>query len=232
MRIAIMQPTYLPWLGYLELMASCDLFIYFDDVQFVKKSWQQKNRIKSFSGELTLTVPVLTSGKRFQNINEAEINNTEAWKKKHLASIEVNYKKARFYDQYINEVRGIYAQNHTRLADLNEDFVDFFRRHFNIFTPCTLASELRVSHGENRNEYIVNLCRLVSANVLYDAAGAASILDLEYFKNQGITLEFQDYKPVSYNQLYPPFIPYLSALDCLFNEGDKALNVLLQGVKK
>ena len=111
MRIAIMQPTYLPWAGYFELIDNCDLFIFFDDVQFVKKSWQQRNKIKTPKGELLLTVPVLTKGKRGQLIKDVHINNDLSWRSKHLVSIESNYQRAPFYKEHIESIRRIYSQN-------------------------------------------------------------------------------------------------------------------------
>ena len=144
MKTAIMQPTYLPWLGYFELMSNCDIFILLDDVQFIEGSWHQRNKIKTPSGELFLTVPVLSKGKRQQKINEALINNNINWKRKHLASIYFNYKKAAFFNNYIDELNDIYSKDYQTLLDLNLTLLEFFRKNIGINTPIRLASELKV----------------------------------------------------------------------------------------
>src|SRR3981081_1029831 len=111
MKIGIMQPTYLPWMGYFELMASSEVFVFLDDVQFNKKSWQQRNRIKGPNGELLITVPVLNKGKRDQAICEVCINNDDRdWGKKHLRSVELSYQKSPFFDWLYSDLREIYQR--------------------------------------------------------------------------------------------------------------------------
>jgi len=227
MKCAIMQPTYLPWLGYFELMMSCDCFVFFDDVQFVKKSWQQRNRIKSTAGELLLTVPVLKKGERDQKINEVRINNRENWRHKHLASIENNYRKAPFIDAYLDGIRDIYRRGYEKLIDLDVALIDFFCEAIGIKTPRRFSSELQASG--DRNLRIVEICRRVEAKTLYDAAGAADILDPEVFVAAGVELVFQDYRHPVYHQLHGPFLPYLSVLDLLLNEGEKSGEIILSG---
>ena len=91
MRIAIMQPTYLPWLGYFELIENCDIFVYLDDVQYVKKSYHSRNKIKTKNGELLLSVPIITKRRFSQKINETCINNEINWSRKHFKTIDINY---------------------------------------------------------------------------------------------------------------------------------------------
>lgn len=227
MKCAIMQPTYLPWQGYLEMMLSSDCFVYFDDVQFVRKSWQQRNRIKSPQGELMLSVPVLKKGELEQKISEAKINNQTDWQYKHLASIEHNYHKAPFFNRYIEELRRIYSQKYEKLIDLNLEILDFLRSGFNINTPTILSSQLDVKGA--RNEYIIAICRKIGAEILYDAAGAAELLDCSAFEKAGIQLKFQRYSHPVYRQLHGDFKPYLSALDLLLNEGENGRTILASG---
>jgi len=225
MKCAIMQPTYLPWMGYFEMMLSCDCFVYFDDVQFVKKSWQQRNRIKSINGELILTVPVLKKGELEQKINEAKINNQVNWRHKHLASIEINYRKAPYFDRYIDGLRSIYGENCEKLLDFNLAIIEFLRKSFDITTPTVLSSVLDTKG--DRNEHIVNICKKVGADTLYDAAGASEILDHAVFARSGVTLLFQKYQHPTYQQLHGDFLPNLSALDLLFNEGDNCREIII-----
>lgn len=100
MKIAIMQPGYLPWLGFFELMYNCDIFVLLDDVQYTKKDWRSRNRIRTKGGWIWLTVPVFTKNKRFQFINEVKINYFEDWGRKHLESIKINYSRTRYFNIY------------------------------------------------------------------------------------------------------------------------------------
>lgn len=228
--ISIMQPTYLPWLGYFELMFKSDQFVFFDDVQFIKKSWHQRNRIKTATGELLLVIPILSKGKRFQKINETLIHNNSGWAKKHLLTIENNYRKAPFFQNYIDELRVIYSKPYEKLSDLNIDLIIFLKNKIGIKTPTILSSELNIQG--KKNERIIDICKALKSNVLYDAHGAKEILDLEFFNKEGIKLVFQNYQHPVYRQQYGDFIPLLSTLDLLFNEGDNSLSIIKSGGKQ
>jgi hypothetical protein len=227
MMIAIMQPTYLPWLGYFELMARSEHFVLFDDVQFVRKSWQQRNRIKSPAGELLLAVPVKTSGARFQNINEVLIDNTQTWAKKHLRSVEFNYARAPHLGRYLPGLRDVYSQNHLKLLDLNRALIEFLKEQLHIRTPLMLSSAIPARAP--RNEKIIDICRHLQADVLYDPLSARELLDLQQFAAAGVTVRFQEYHHPQYSQLFGTFLPYMSVLDLLLNEGERALEILLSG---
>ncbi len=224
MKIAIMQPTYLPWLGYFELMANCDFFVFLDDTQFVKKSWHNRNRIKTANGELMLTVPVLSKGKQEQKICEALIDNTSSWKRKHVMAIESNYRKADFFNIYIEELRKLYMTEHKYLADFTTSIINVLQKRLGIATPTMRSSSLNI--GGMRSEKIINICHALHADTLYDAQGAREVLDMPLFDQHNIKVIFQEYKHPIYRQLYGEFIFYLSALDLLFNEGSKALNII------
>jgi hypothetical protein len=229
MRISIMQPTYLPWLGYFELIDNCDLFVLLDDVQFVKKSWHQRNRVKTPNRELMLTVPVLTKGKFRQLIKDACINNSLPWRNKHFVTINNNYKKASYYSEYIGSLKKIYDQNLVSLIKLNLKLIEFIKNSLGIKTEIALSSAFDV-RGD-RTEKIVNICKACKADVLYDAKGAQDILDLDLFQKNNIQIIFQEYEHPQYKQIHGDFIPYLSTLDLLFNEGPKSLDILRSGNK-
>lgn len=222
-----MQPTYLPWLGYFELMARSDHFVAFDDVQFVKKSWHHRNRIKSLNGELMLVVPIKTSGKRFQHINEAMIDNTQDWGRKHLRSIESNYLRAPYFRTCFEPLREIYQIEHTSLLALNLAIIEYLKAQFGINTPVSLSSSIPTR--AERDEKIIDICRHFGTDVLYDSRGAQALLNPERFADAGIALKFQNYRHPEYRQLYGSFLPNLSALDLLFNEGPQALSIVLSG---
>lgn len=227
MKIAIMQPMYLPWLGYFELMAQSEVFVLMDDVQFVKKSWQHRNRIKDANGELMLSVPVVTSGRRFQLIREAEIDARQPWSEKHLRSIELSYAKAPYAAAYLPELKEIYCRPWRRLAQLNYELIAFLRRALGIAAPIRFASEFVCRKG--RNEHIVDLCRACGGDLLYDAGGAADVVDAAMLEREGVRVVFQSYDHPQYRQLHGPFITHLSALDLVMNEGPGSLEIVRKG---
>lgn len=229
MKIAIMQPTYLPWLGYFELIANAEYFVIFDDVQFAKKSWHHRNRIKSHSGELMMVVPVKTSGRQFQQIGEVAIDDSQQWARKHLRSIEINYAPAPFFEDYIGPLREIFQKSHSTLLALNLELLEFLKKQFFIKTPLSLSSSIPTR--ADRDEKIIDICHHFHADTLYDAKGAEALLDHALYSEARISLEFQEYHHPVYRQLHGKFIPYMSALDLLFNEGARSSEIILSGAK-
>ncbi len=157
MYLSIMQPTYLPWVGYFELIHKAEYFVFFDDVQFVKKSWHHRNKIATPCGELMLTVPVLSKGKRFQLLNQVQINNNEKWRKKHLKSIAINYSKSKYFDKYYNELETFYSKQYEFLVDLNIDIISFLCNCLGIETKFYRSSILDID-GE-REKKIINIIK-------------------------------------------------------------------------
>lgn len=228
MRIAIMQPGYLPWLGFFELMQNCDLFIVLDDVQYTKRDWRSRNRIRTKEGWMWLTVPVLVKNKRGQRIRDTQINNDCPWKEKHLKSLKSNYSKARYFDVCIGELESIYRKDWVFLLDLDMEIILFMAHHFSIKTNITLASSLDI-HGLGGNDHILEICRKLGANELYDSAGAKPFIDLNLFENANIKVVFQEYRHPVYAQIHQPFLPHMSAIDLLFNAGANGRALILKG---
>jgi hypothetical protein len=220
MKIAIMQPGYMPWLGFFELAANCDIFILLDDVQCGIKSWRNRNRIRSSGGWIWLTVPLLHKGKSGQLINEARINDEGNWRRKHLAAIKINYSRAAFYEKYIGFFEELYGREWEYLAELDTHIVSFLCREFGIVTPLYRSSGLNLRRASG-NLKILEICRRFNAGELYDSAGARPFIDSKLFEDDGVKVSFQSYEHPVYRQVYDPFIPCMSAVDLLFNEGGR-----------
>ncbi len=225
MIVSIMQPGYLPWLGFFELIYNCDLFVLLDDVQYTKKDWRSRNRIRTKDGWIWLSVPVLTKNKQIQLINEVKINSSISWRRKHLKAIEINYNKAEYFNDYFPYFEKLYTIDWEYLLDLNIEIINWVVKMLNIKTPLIKSSGL---NAEGRKEdKIINICKALNAGELYDTKAARGILDLDKFEKNEIKIRFQDYQHPSYRQIYEPFIPYMSIVDLLFQYGPKSLNVLL-----
>lgn len=225
MRISIIQPGYLPWLGFFELMYNCDLFVIFDDVQYTKKDWRSRNRIRSKNGWLWLTVPVLTKGKRFQLISEARINYSTNWQLKHLRTLEINYHKAKYFKEYFCSFKEILSRKHDYLINLDLEIIYWFSQGLGIDRPVLKSSTLKTSG--KREERIIEICKKLGARELYDSKAASFFLNAEDFKNEGINVIFQDYSHPVYTQVYKPFVPYMSTIDLLFSHGADSLAIIL-----
>lgn len=228
--VAIMQPTYLPWIGYFELMDRSDVFVLLDDVQFVRKSWQQRNRIKDANGVLLLTVPVLSKEKRFQLICDVEIDAQQKWADKHLKSLRIAYAKAPFLRDYLPALEEIYKQTWTKLRELNFALIKFIKEAMEIQTPIALSSSME--YRSEKNERIVDICKHMGANVLYDTRGAEDVIDVDMIQSEGIRVVFQEYGHPVYRQAHGEFVAYLSAIDLLFNEGPASKAIMRSGGKE
>lgn len=225
MRIAIMQPGYLPWLGFFELMHKCDLFVLFDDVQYTKKDWRSRNRIRTKEGWMWLTVPVLTKMKRSQKINEVRINRSIDWRKKHLNALAIHYRKSRYFMSYFPRLKEIVCCDWEYLFELDFELIKWLSAQLSITTKIIKSSSLTI--GGRREEKIIGICKALGADQLYDSKAAASFLDPADFQAQGISLTFQNYEHPVYAQVYSPFVSYLSTVDLLFNHGPASAHILL-----
>lgn len=226
MRIGILQPGYLPWLGFFEQMYRSDIFVIYDDVQYNKHSWRNRNRIKTANGVQWLTVPVLVKFNGLPLINEVKIDNKLNWRKKHLFSIKQNYSKAPFYKKYIDIFRDAYSRDWEYLIDINMYFIYELAKCLGINNKKIVRSSTLDVVG-NRIERLVSICKVFRADTFYEGAVGRNYLDEKYFAEHGIKLEYQDYKHPIYNQLYKDFVPYLSVIDLLFNHGEESLSILI-----
>lgn len=228
MKIAIAQPTFLPWLGYFDLIDQVDCFVLLDDVQFEKQSWQQRNRIKGPVGLQWLTVPVVFRGRLGQRIFEVEIREPEFWKI-HLRAIELSYRRSPHFDVYFPELTKILAEHDRLLADLNCRIIDWLCKSLKLPVKRIRSSEL--GESGKRSQLLVNLCRRRQADSYLSPIGSAVYLseELHHFSDAGIQVAFHHYVHPEYAQLFPPFCPYASVLDLIFNEGNRSMEIIRSG---
>jgi len=228
---AIMQPTYLPWMGYFDLMDQCDLFVILDSVQFEKRSWQQRNRIKTPSGELMLSVPVLSKGRFDQEIREVQIDTAKNFQEGHLKAIKFNYAKAKYFDRYMGGLEEILLKKHKILADFNVELILWLKNALNIQTSLLRSSDLNVAG--KKAELLVGICRSIGAGGYVSPQGARVYIEgTDIFPKNNIELRYQEFEHPIYTQMFGDFIPYMSVVDLLFNEGEKSLDIIRSGRKK
>ncbi len=230
MKLAIMQPTYLPWAGYFALMDSVDRFVFLDDVEFSKQSWQQRNRIKGSAGELWLTIPVKDKDKR-QLIKDVLIDNTQDWQKKHLLSIKANYSRSSFFDKYIGPLEKIYSGKFDRLCDFNMKIITWAKKELGIKTTIKISSELGLGNAD-KVERLITICKAMKCDEYISPQGSREYIEENnLFPKENIKLAYQEFTHPKYNQLFGEFMPFLGVIDLLFNMGEESLSIIRSGNK-
>ena len=226
MKIGILQPGYLPWLGFFEQMHKSDVFVIYDDVQYDKESWRNRNRIKTANGVQWLTVPVIIRFEDAPLINDIKIDNKLNWRKKHLHSIRQNYSKAAYFKKYIDIFEHAFSKDWEYLVDIDMHFILKLAGALGIDCNKIVRSSTFSVSGD-KIERLVNICKLFKADTFYEGVAGKNYIDENYFESHGIKVEYQDYKHPVYRQLYGEFVPYLSVIDLFFNYGDESLAILL-----
>ncbi len=228
MIVAIHQPQYLPWVPYFDKLDAADTFVYLDNVAYNRRGVQNRNQIKTPHGAHWLTVPVHVH--RGQLIQEVTLTG-EKWVSKHAQGIAHHYARAAHRALYESDFAPLYRRPWTHLAELNIAMTEAMRGVLGITTPAQRASELGVSGGNNA--LLIDICRALGADVYLSGQGAKAYLDLDAFRAAGIRVVFQRYANQPYRQCFPKagFVPDLSALDLILNEGPAAREIMLAGRK-
>jgi hypothetical protein len=229
-RVAIMQPTYLPWCGYFGLMHAVDVFVLLDSVQFARRSWQQRNQIKGVNGAQWLSVPVLSKGKRDQLISDVEIDKTDNFALAHRKTIEMSYAKTPFFQDYADELLPLLDNPSPRLADLTISLILWLKSQLGITTQVLRSSELGGLGA--KGELLASLCQELGASTYISPPGSKDYLDeTDAFEKIGVPVKYYEFKHPEYPQPFGDFIPYMSTIDMLFNCGEHSLSLIESGTE-
>lgn len=217
-KVAILQSNYIPWKGYFDLIYCVDEFIIYDDMQFTKRDWRNRNKIKTPNGLQWLSVPVLSKGKFHQKINETKINGNQ-WQKDHWNTLTRNYSRARFFEEISKWLKPLYLErDYSFLSDLNRTFIDAICSYLNIKTKISSSSDYELTGDKTAR--LANLCKQACGTEYISGPAAKEYIDEGVFKSLGIKLtwfNYSGYKP--YHQLWGAFCHDVSILDLLFNCG-------------
>lgn len=218
--LAAVFPAYLPPIGYFKTLVGAGQVVLADDVQFVRHRGINRTRIKTAAGARWLTVPVLTRGRGVQQIKDVRIRQEGGWQHKHLKTLHVAYRKAAFYEKYIDFFEWLYRQPWRYLLDLNLTCLDYLCQQLAISPATKRSSELHLR--EKGTHRLVEMALQCRAQTYITEARYLPVLDLEAFACAGITVKPIDSPRRPYYQLFGEFIPNLSVIDLLFNEGEAA----------
>ncbi len=212
-----MQPTYLPWLGYFDLIRSVDTFVIYDHVQFEKQSWQQRNRIRNKEGDMMLTMAVKHDKGLERSIKEVVIDHSRNFSGKHLNSIKHSYSRSKNFSVIFPEIESIYEKKTELLMDLSLDLIRLGMKYLSISKDFLFSSELNV-RGQ-KVEAIIDVCKKINADKYLSPVGSKVYIDENnIFPANNIELSYQDFQHPVYKQInFPDFISHLSFIDYLFN---------------
>lgn len=219
-RVAIIQSNYIPWKGYFDMIGLCDVFVIYDEVQYTKNDWRNRNLIKTPRGLEWLTIPVQQKTLS-QKIDETIISQNN-WNKKHWNSLLANYSKAPNFKKFENEIKDIYETvNSTYLSEINIHFINRICSILGIQTPIIRSSDLNLEG--DKNQRLIDAVTKLGGTHYLSGPSAKSYIDPDAFNKSGITFEWMDYSGyIEYNQNYPPFSHGVSILDIIFQAGDEA----------
>ncbi|TQV80216.1 WbqC family protein [Aliikangiella coralliicola] len=226
MLISIIQPCFIPWLGYFEQMAVADLFVYMDDVKYSRQNWRNNNRLLCQSVPKNISIPVQKTNK-YSLINQVLISNNRDWRKEFLNKVMNWYRRAPYFEEIFDLISNVVLENHDKLVCLNYKLNSAIALYLGIKTPIKLTSMVPRSSNDKVTR-IIEIVKYFNADVLYDGKSAANFIDKKVFIDSGITVIFQDYKHTPYRQNFSEsFVPYMSVLDLLMNEGPSSLDIIL-----
>ncbi|WP_413171092.1 WbqC family protein [Anabaena azotica] len=227
--LSVHQPNYLPWLGYFNKIMKSDIFVILDDVQVPRgRSVANRNQIKGINAnEILLTVPLKKAAEGIRFYNSATIDYEQSWQQKHIRNLQENYRKAEFFDEFSPAIFALLEKQYDNLAALNTALIMYFINLFGITTKIVVESEVDANLGMS-NERIINLCKHFGADTYLSGQGARKYNDPELYEQSDITLTYQEYVHPSYRQLHGEFMPSMSVVDLVFNEGTNSVNIIAQ----
>ena len=228
MILSVHQPQYIPWLGYFDKIDKSDCFVFLDQVQYKPREYQNRNKIRTKEGWMWLTVPIKSKGRGPQKIGEVKIAHDFDWPRDHWESLKRHYNKAHFFKEHAHFFKDVFSAKWESLMELNIHIIKYLLKELTIDTPLYFESEIgTASQGTDR---IIEIGKKLKATGYLSGIGGKDYLEEEKFAGEGIKLEYQNFRHPVYRQRYTEnvdfFIPYMSAIDLLFNEGEKSLNIL------
>lgn len=217
-KVAIVQSNYIPWKGYFDMIAAVDEFILYDDMQYTRRDWRNRNQIKTPQGVQWLTVPVLVKGKYHQKIRDTEIDGAD-WAVVHWKALTQNYRRAPHFEEIATWLEPLYlAEPCTHLSTLNRRLIEAVCRYLGIKTTISNSWDYSLPNG--KTERLANLCAQAGGGEYFSGPSARDYIDEGVFRDAGIKLTWFDYSgyPV-YPQLWGEFTHGVTVLDLLFNCG-------------
>ncbi|MDD1660735.1 MAG: WbqC family protein [Methanomicrobiales archaeon] len=226
MIVSMHQPNFLPYLGFFQKMASAELFIFLDVVQLTEGGYTRRVRIRTREGSDWLSIP-MSGGNRLVPIDQAVLLPDQRWRKKHRNLLTANYDQAPFFDREFVET--YYARPFTGLREMNEVGIFYLMDRLGIRVKTVRASDLPVDRTLKSTDLLVDILSRAGADVFISGSTGRTYMDGKKFADAGIELQFLDFHPRVYPQRWPGFVPYLSAIDLVFNVSPEECRSMVAG---
>ncbi len=223
-RLVVLQPSFLPWLGHLDQYDWADVFVLYDDTQYDKHGWRNRNRILSPNGITWLTVPVKTKGQEKPLNTEVEINNSQPWAKKMISTISQSYSKTPYFKEHFPALEAALLTPYDKLVDLNLATFGWLTRALDMPWKVQRSSELGIDG--RKTERLVAICQKFKATEYLTGDAARDYLEEDKFQELGVTVRWHNYDHPVYEQGRGEFVPYLSVVDLLFRHGPRSREIL------
>jgi len=228
MILTIHQPEHLVWLGLIDKISKSDIFVIFDDTQFKKNYFENRNKIKTKDGWAWLTVPIKDHSLSTK-IKDIEISYSTNWQKKYLNTLKTNYSKAPFFNVYFNKVESIINKNYKFIIDLNLALLFLTLESFGINKKIIKSSELYISKDKKGSDICLEICKIIKVDTYLSGSSGKDYLKIDDFKRSGINVIFHEFNHPVYRQLWEGFIPGMSFIDALFNLGENVKKLINKG---
>ncbi len=219
--VLITQSNYIPWKGYFDMIRAADEFVIYDDMQYTKRDWRNRNKVKTPQGPLWLSVPVIVKGKFDQKISDTEIDGKD-WSEQHWRTITQNYSKTAYFKTYAPMFEEVYRQRTFQyLSELNFALLALVCNILDIKTTMRWSRDFTLA--EDRTERLANICKELGGTRYITGPAAKAYMDEAVFTNLGITVQYADFSGYApYRQMYGDFVHEVSVIDLIFNEGGNA----------
>jgi len=230
-RIMILQPGYLPWLGFFDMLSRSDILVFHSDLQYDKGSWRNRNRIRTREGWNWLTVPVLLRSHSSDRIDAIRIDNSKDWCRRHLNLLRENYLSSMYFDRYFGRIEGILSRDWEFLIDLDLELIFCIIEELGLEREHVFSSDLDLE-GLRSTMRLIKICEELGGDIYLSGTRGRNYIQEDLFKFHGIELEFHDYDHPIYKQNFEGFESYMSIIDLLFNHGEDSLKILSSGSVK
>ncbi len=226
----ILQPSYIPWRGYFDQIQRADLFIFYDDVQYDKHGWRNRNQIKTSQGKQWLTIPVHSEGvTQGRAIKDVQIDWAKPWSQNHLKALQISYGKAPHFKEYLPLLESFYRRRDACIADFTIETTIALARELGIQRTQFMRSSRLQGIDGHKTDRLIQILQKVGADHYISGPSARDYIEREKFDAAGISLEYVRYEYPEYPQLYPPFDAQVTVLDLLFMTGKDALSFIVPG---
>jgi len=220
--LSIRQPGYLPFIGFFKKIQATNVFVFLDDVQYTRSDFDNRNKIRTQDDSMWLTIPIFN--KTGQTLNEVKIDYSKKWVSKHKSSIEYNYEKAPYFEEYWKDIELIFDKSWEKLIELNMELINYFITKLEIKTKTVFSSELNIN--KTGSEKLLEICKDLQVDTYLSGEFGRNYLDTNLFEQENIKVIFEKFEHPTYDQTFDGFVKNMSIIDLLFNEGQNAKNIL------